>query len=552
MQFDEPLMAAPPPEPMPELKEYVVTLHRREDLDEFYDDMETPGGNLYIPDRAVGLANRRPISRNTHYMLSAEEAEQVRNDPRVLAVELLPEELGIMPRPSYTQSSATAWDKGSISSGDWNWGLLRCVEGQQRAGWGSNGTAAVSGDINVAEEGRNVDVIIVDGHINPDHPEYAVTQSGTGGSRVIQYNWFQHNSTVWPANTSSTYVYTPYDNGATQLTDDNNHGAHVAGTACGSLQGWAKSANIYNISPYSTNPNSFNTLYLFDYIRAFHNSKGNGNPTICNHSWGYGYEYPISGISSVVFRGVTYTGPFTQAQLLGFGIINNGLNWFAPARYPALDADVVDAIADGIITVAAASNDYAKVDVVGGTDYNNRLIYSGSTVYYHRGSSPGAADDVICVGAVSTLVNETKATFSNCGPRVDIYAPGQGIMSSVNSSTSYASVADPRNGSYFLSKIQGTSMASPQVCGVLAAALEIYPRMTQAQARDYIINSSKLNQMTDTGGDVTDYTSLQGSENRYLFKKPERRTSGTAFPNKTYFVRSSSGMTYPRTRIRRT
>ena len=32
------------------MEEYVVTLRNKEDLDDFYNDMETPGGDLYIPD----------------------------------------------------------------------------------------------------------------------------------------------------------------------------------------------------------------------------------------------------------------------------------------------------------------------------------------------------------------------------------------------------------------------------------------------------------------------------------------------------------------------
>ena len=65
------------------MKEYIVTRHNREDLEDFYNDMETPGGDLYIPDRAVDLELRRPISRNTHYMLTEEEAQTLREDPRV-------------------------------------------------------------------------------------------------------------------------------------------------------------------------------------------------------------------------------------------------------------------------------------------------------------------------------------------------------------------------------------------------------------------------------------------------------------------------------------
>ena len=50
------------------MNEYIVTCRSYEDLENLYDDMETPGGSLYIPDRAVDLVHRRAISRNTHYM----------------------------------------------------------------------------------------------------------------------------------------------------------------------------------------------------------------------------------------------------------------------------------------------------------------------------------------------------------------------------------------------------------------------------------------------------------------------------------------------------
>jgi len=71
-------------------KEYIVSLWKLEDLDSFYEDMETPGGNLYIPNRAIHCADRRPISRNTHYMLSEWEAAELKADPRVRFVEIHP------------------------------------------------------------------------------------------------------------------------------------------------------------------------------------------------------------------------------------------------------------------------------------------------------------------------------------------------------------------------------------------------------------------------------------------------------------------------------
>ena len=44
---------------------FQVTLKRGEDIQAFYDDMETPGGALHIPERKVECANRRPTSRTT-------------------------------------------------------------------------------------------------------------------------------------------------------------------------------------------------------------------------------------------------------------------------------------------------------------------------------------------------------------------------------------------------------------------------------------------------------------------------------------------------------
>lgn len=537
------------------LREYIVTLHRSQDLDEFYYDMETPGGDLYIPDREVDIKLRRPDSRNTHYMLTDEEAEQLRKDSRVLDVSLTFKDLGIVIKPMFVQTETT-WNKSSTNTGTHkNWGILRCVEGLQRANWGSDNVANQSGTVQVSTEGRNVDVIIVDGMINPAHPEYAVNADGTGGSRVIQYNWLQHNL----GSGTGTYVYTPYT--GTGAEADNNHGAHVAGTACGNTQGWARSANIYNINPYGTDPNALNGELLFDYIRAFHNNKpinpatGRRNPTICNNSWGSLYELAIANITNIYYRGVFVGGsPYTVAQLLNYGIYASGTNAYPLARSTALEADIADAIADGIIVVGAASNFYAKIDVPGGVDYDNLFVYASGGVnygvYYHRGGAPSSAPNVVCVGSVGTTANETKANYSMCGPRVDIYAPGSNIMSSFNSTASYGGVNDPRNSSYKIGKISGTSMASPQVTGVLACALETYPNMNQAQARQYLESYSKLGQMTDTGGSYSDFTSLQGSTNRYLFYYKERAESGQTYPKLNYFVRPSSGAVYPRNRVR--
>lgn len=532
------------------MREYIVTLRQHDDLESFYEDMEYPGGPFYLPDRCTSCVNRRPVSRNTHYMLTDEEAVLLEQDPRVENVSLPPAELGLHPTPFFEQTSSN-WNKNNTNnSAHRNWGLLRCFEQAQRSNWGSNGTVSQTGTVNIPGEGRDVDVVIVDGHFFDDHPEFS--------NRFVAYNWFSLNPEVNPSDGRTVYEYTPVvDAGNPDRTADNNHGAHVAGTAVGSLQGWARSANIYCLNLYSTSNNPIASEVLFDYIREFHRIKpvnpatGRKNPTIVNNSWGFAGAVASNTISSVQFRGVTYTSPFTEAQLredygIMAGVRETGTTIFL-GRVPAVDADLLDAVNEGIIMVGAAGNDSYYMDVPGGDDFNNRLFIGSSFVYYHRGGSPSSSPGSICVGAIGTTVNEAKATFSNCGPRVDIYAPGVSIISSLNS----GGVADSRDSSFRTGKFSGTSMACPQVTGVLACALETNPQWTPSQALDYLVATSGKDQITDTGGGFADFTSLQGSPNRYLAFRAERPPSGATFPRLTVFIRPVAGATFPRTRIRR-
>jgi hypothetical protein len=530
---------------MVSLREYIVTLRQFEDLDDFYNDMETEGGNLYIPGRAVELAARRPISRNTHYMLSDDEATVLKNDPRVEAVELTIAERGLKVVPYAVQTSSN-WDKSStVNNVHRNWGLLRSTEGAPRSNWGSDGTASQTGTVTLTAEGRNVDVVIADGILNVNHPEFAKNADGTGGSRVIQYNWFQHTNQV-TGGTNGVYSYNLLAN------DGNNHGNHVAGTACGNTQGWARQANIYNISPYSDAPSPIAGDAIFDYIRAWHNSKpinpatGYRNPTIINCSFGLSYQFDVAGVKQLYYRGTLISSDASATQLTNYGIYNNGVNWVTDGRSASMDADTADAIRDGIIICASAGNWRVTIDIETGPDFNNYFIWSYGgvdyTVPYMTGTSPAAGSTVICVGAIDSTVSERKSDYSSRGPRVDVFAPGNNIISSVNTGT----VADSRNSSFFLSKLSGTSMAGPQVTGVLACLLEIYPRWKQSDARDYIANTSKASQVVDTGGALSDWFALRGANNKYLYYRQERPQTGSAWPKVNYNTRPTSGVAYPR------
>jgi hypothetical protein len=293
-------------------KEYIVSVHDFQDLESIYDDLETQGKtppNLELT-RSIDCLHRRTTSRNTHYLLADWEAESLKTDPRVQSVTLAPYYLGISAGTTVTQTS-TNWDKSSSTlSAMKNWGLLRCTEGVQRSNWGGTGyqgngtgTPNQTGTINLTQTGRNVDVVICDlNGIVWNHPEYAVNADGTGGTRTQQYNWYQHNAEIGNGS-NGTYTY-----------DTGDHSTHVAGTVAGNTQGWARSANIYNLFYDTGNPGNFS--YVFDYIRAFHRNKtinnatGRKNPTIVNNSWGqsiFPSDWTFGDITAVTYRGTRYT-----------------------------------------------------------------------------------------------------------------------------------------------------------------------------------------------------------------------------------------------------
>jgi hypothetical protein len=547
-----------------EAREYIVILHDRTDLDDFYTDMEQHSHYEHVPNRPVELAYRRPTSRSTHYWLTDEEAAALALDPRVLEVHEPYYNRGIEITPLGQYSDR--WDKsGTNNQNSVNWALLRGYERATRASWGSDGTATATGTINLTNIGNNVDVVITDGHIASGHPEFAVNADGTGGSRLAEFNWFQYNTQV-RGTAAGTYVY-DYLTDASSIAN-NNHGCNVAGIAAGNTCGWARGATVYNISPYTgstANATGYsNYLYdLLNYVRVFHANKainsrtGRKNPTIVNMSWALNSQLALANISEVQYKGVVYTKPgggWTTTDRVYFGLVaSSGSNMLFYSRDSSLDQDCADAIADGIIMVGAAGNYYMYNERAGGVLYDNYLKYIFN-YYYMRGPSPTAATGVIHVSAVDSTVAEQKVNFSNAGPRTDIFSPGSAIMSSMNSSDT----TDPRNASYYKGNMSGTSQAAPQVTGVIACALETYPNMTPAQALTYIqtyANSGVLSDSTfvvDYGSiSYINYNLLYNGPNKYITYRKERGEQYQVYPKRDYNIRPTTGRTYPRPRIRR-
>ena len=191
-------------------------------------------------------------------------------------------------------------------------------------------------------------------------------------------------------------------------------------------------------------------------------------------------------------------------------------------------------------------NDSMKMDIPGGVDYDNYITIGvgASTyyLYYHRGGSPsvneggntlsgpnatednpaGDLNEGFMVGALENSdvftelgYKDKKTTFSQSGPGVNIYTAGRYIISAQpnNQGSTYFA-----NSSYRQAKYSGTSMAAPQMCGMIGCLLQAQPQWTPGQVKTYFESNAVAN-LNDTGNtdDYTTNTTIHGSPNRVAY-----------------------------------
>jgi len=172
-----------------------------------------------------------------------------------------------------------------------------------------------------------------------------------------------------------------------------------------------------------------------------------------------------SGSTSGVIAGVdwvtqNHTDPAVANMSLGGGVST------------ALDTAVSNSIAAGVTYAIAAGNSNQNA----------------------ANSSPARVAAAITVGASTS--SDARASFSNFGSVVDIFAPGAGILSAYRTSDTATAT------------LSGTSMAAPHVAGVAARYLQSNPGVSPATVRNAIVNAATTNHLSGLPS---------GTANRLLF-----------------------------------
>ena len=238
----------------------------------------------------------------------------------------------------------------------------------------------------------------------------------------------------------------------------------------------------------------------------------------------------IGGARYGVARGVTIV-PVRVLNCAGSGTLSGviaGIDWVISNHVsgPAVanlslgstfsatvNAAIARLVADGVVVAVAAGNDNL-----------NACNYS-----------PSSEPTAITVGA--TTQTDSRASFSNIGTCLDIFAPGDSIVSSWIGSNSATNT------------ISGTSMASPHVAGAAALLLEQYPTYTPQQIRDLMVSRSSAGKVLSAGtgssnqlltNGAADYVWGPPTPQAISFTQPNNMAAGDA--NQTLVASSNSSL----------
>ncbi len=223
---------------------------------------------------------------------------------------------------------------------------------------------------------------------------------------------------------------------------------------------------------------------------------------VCTDDEGHGTH--VAGIAGGNVYGVAKKAKLIGVKVLdarGFGTVAgilSGLQWIwnqvknngrpsvinmslGGGVLPAVDNGVRALLDLGIPVVAAAGNSYR-------TDACN-------TSPARIGGQGGKA-----VTVMASDINDAFADFSDCGPCADIIAPGVNILSAVETAPNAYDHLD------------GTSMAAPYVCGVIARYLAQNPHKTPAELKAWVVSQAIDNAI----GGIPSVGACVGTRNKLL------------------------------------
>ncbi|SDM16780.1 Serine protease, subtilisin family [Lentzea albidocapillata subsp. violacea] len=210
---------------------------------------------------------------------------------------------------------------------------------------------------------------------------------------------------------------------------------------------------------------------------------------------GNGHGTHVAG----TIAGSTY-GVAKAATVYGVRVLDDDGSGTTAGVVAGIDWVTANAIKPAVANMSLGGGASSTIDAA-----VNRSIAAGVTYAVAAGNSnanassysPARVAAAITVGA--TTSTDARASYSNYGSVLDIFAPGSSITSAWSTSDTATST------------ISGTSMAAPHVAGVVARYLQNNRSATPAQVSSALTSGATTGKVTGAGS---------GSPNRLLYLAP--------------------------------
>lgn len=274
-------------------------------------------------------------------------------------------------------------------------------------------------------DGSGIAVAILDTGIDRNHPFFAgrvveeACYSSTGTNRT---SLCPNGSTAQTGAGSASINVTACLNGSSNMC---THGPHVAGIAAGDGTGVA-GAPAAGVAPGA----GIIAIQVFTRFEDADSCNGNA-PCVLSYT-----SDQIRGLERVLELSANYT---IAAANMSLGAGSNSTYCDSDSRKPVIDS-------------------LRALDIA-------TVIASGNDAYQNAVSTPACISSAIAVGSTSNT--DSVSSFSNRGPLLDLFAPGQSVVSAVANDG-------------FGSK-SGTSMAAPHVAGAWAVLRQANPNLSVSE-----------------------------------------------------------------------
>jgi subtilisin family serine protease len=253
-------------------------------------------------------------------------------------------------------------------------------------------------------------------------------------------------------------------------------------------------------SSYTYGPSSGVNVYVIDTgVRISHSDFGGrakygydavDGDTIASDGNGHGTF--VSG----VIAGSTY-GVAKNANIVAVRVLDNAGSGTTAGVIAGIDWVTANAVAPAVANLSLGGGASTTLDaavrrsIAAGITYS---IAAGNDGVSASTTSPARVTEAITVGATSST--DARASWSNYGSVLDLFAPGVSITSDWRTSDSATYTGS------------GTSFAAPHVAGAAALYLHSHPTATPAAVSTALVNAATSGVVTSPG---------TGSPNKLLY-----------------------------------